>query len=809
MNLWQQNYDPAGNIWLSSLIASLPILFFFFALIKLKLKGYVAASWTVVIALAVALLFYKMPVDHALASVVYGFFYGLWPIAWIIIAAVFVYKISVKTGQFDIIRSSILSITPDQRLQMLIVGFCFGAFLEGAAGFGAPVAITAALLVGLGFNPLYAAGLCLIVNTAPVAFGAMGIPILVAGQVTGLDSFEIGQMVGRQLPFLIIIVLFWIMAIMDGWRGVKETWPAVMVAGGSFAIAQYLSSNFIGPELPDIISSLVSLVCLTLFLKRWQPVRIFRFGDMGASQVDQTLARTRYTTGQIVRAWSPFLFLTATVTLWSVPPFKALFAPGGALYDWVINVPVPYLDKLVARMPPVVHEATAYAAVYKFDWFSATGTAILFAALLSIVWLKMKPSAAIQTFGSTLKELALPIYSIGMVLAFAFISNYSGLSSTLALALAHTGSAFTFFSPFLGWLGVFLTGSDTSSNALFASLQATAAQQIGVSDVLMVAANTTGGVTGKMISPQSIAIACAAVGLVGKESDLFRFTVKHSLIFTCMVGVITTLQAYVLTWMIPVIVMPKRLSDEIASRVRALIEEQNLEAGMKLPAERQLALQLGVSRNSLREALAKLVSEGVLVSRRGGGTFVRWQHETWSEQNIVQPLKMLMANDPDYSFDILEARHAIEASTAWHAAMRATAADKEKIRLCFDATLSEDPDLASQADVRFHLAIAEASHNVVLLQTMRGFFDVLQSSVKQSRQRMYLVPPVFSKLTEQHQAVMDAILDGNAEGARKAMMAHLSFVHTTIKRFDEDQARQARITRLPGDHNEMTRENKS
>ena len=517
MNLWQQNYDPAGNIWLSSLIASLPILFFFFALIKLKLKGYVAASWTVVIALSVALLFYKMPVDHALASVVYGFFYGLWPIAWIIIAAVFVYKISVKTGQFDIIRSS----------------------------------ITAALLVGLGFNPLYAAGLCLIVNTAPVAFGAMGIPILVAGQVTGLDSFEIGQMVGRQLPFLTIIVLFWIMAIMDGWRGVKETWPAVMVAGGSFAIAQYLSSNFIGPELPDIISSLVSLVCLTLFLKRWQPVRIFRFGDMGASQVDMDLSRTRYTAGQVVRAWSPFLFLTATVTLWSIPPFKALFAPGGAMYHWVVNIPVPFLDKLVARMPPVVHEATAYAAVYKFDWFSATGTAILFAALLSIVWLKMKPSAALQTFGSTLKDLALPIYSIGMVLAFAFISNYSGLSSTLALALAHTGSAFTFFSPFLGWLGVFLTGSDTSSNALFAALQATAAQQIGVSDVLMVAANTTGGVTGKMISPQSIAIACAAVGLVGKESDLFRFTVKHSLIFTCMVGVITTLQAYVLTWMIP------------------------------------------------------------------------------------------------------------------------------------------------------------------------------------------------------------------------------------------------------------------
>ncbi|EOE6865499.1 L-lactate permease [Cronobacter dublinensis] len=551
MQLWQQNYDPAGNIWLSSLIAALPILFFFFALIKLKLKGYMAATITVVIALLVALFFYKMPVERAFASVIYGFFYGLWPIAWIIIAAVFVYKISVKTGQFDIIRSSILSITPDQRLQMLIVGFSFGAFLEGAAGFGAPVAITAALLVGLGFNPLYAAGLCLIVNTAPVAFGAMGIPILVAGQVTGLDSFAIGQMVGRQLPFLTIIVLFWIMAIMDGWRGIKETWPAVLAAGGSFAIAQYLSSNFIGPELPDIISSLVSLVCLTLFLKRWKPVRIFRFGDMGASVVDQTLARKNYTPGQVVRAWSPFLFLTATVTLWSIPPFKALFAKGGPLADLVFNVQVPYLDGLVARMPPVVAKASSYAAVYKFDWLSATGTAIFVAAIISIIWLRMKPKAAVETFGQTMKELALPIYSIGMVLAFAFISNYSGLSSTLALALAHTGSAFPFFSPFLGWLGVFLTGSDTSSNALFAALQATAAQQTGVSDILMVAANTTGGVTGKMISPQSIAIACAAVGLVGKESDLFRFTVKHSLAFTCMVGLITLLQAYYFTWMIP------------------------------------------------------------------------------------------------------------------------------------------------------------------------------------------------------------------------------------------------------------------
>lgn len=551
MEVWQQVYDPIGNIWLSSAIAALPIAFFFLALIKLKLKGHIAATLTVGIALLVALFLYRMPIDQALAAVVYGFFYGLWPIAWIIIAAVFVYQISVKTGQFDIIRSSILSITPDQRLQMLIVGFCFGAFLEGAAGFGAPVAITAALLVGLGFNPLYAAGLCLIVNTAPVAFGAMGIPIIVAGQVTGLDSFEIGQMVGRQLPFLTIIVLFWIMAIMDGWRGIKETWPAVVVAGGSFALAQYLSSNFLGPELPDIISSLVSLVCLKLFLRVWQPKRLFRFDNAEGAVVDQTLVQQHYALGQIIRAWMPFIFLTATVTLWSIPPFKALFAQGGALYDWVLSIPVPFLDKLVAKMPPVVANITPYAAVFKLDWFSATGTAIMVAAIASVIYLRMKPKDALTTLAETLKALMLPIYSIGMVLAFAFISNYSGLSATLALALAHTGSAFTFFSPFLGWLGVFLTGSDTSSNALFAALQATTAQQIGVSDVLLVAANTTGGVTGKMISPQSIAIACAAVGLVGKESDLFRFTVKHSLIFTCMVGVITTLQAYWLTWMIP------------------------------------------------------------------------------------------------------------------------------------------------------------------------------------------------------------------------------------------------------------------
>ncbi|EAM8864305.1 L-lactate permease [Salmonella enterica] len=549
---WQQIYDPIGNIWISSAIALIPIVFFFLALAVFRMKGSVAGTITVALAFLVSMFLYKMPVTMALASMVYGFFYGLWPIAWIIIGAVFLYKISVKTGQFDIIRSSILSLTEDQRLQMLLVGFAFGTFLEGAAGFGAPVAITAALLVGLGFKPLYAAGLCLIVNTAPVAFGAMGIPIIVAGQVSGVDTMEISQMVGRQLPIMVPIVLVWIMAIMDGWRGVKETWPAILVGGGSFALAQFLTANYVGPELPDITAAIASLVSLTVLLKFWQPKHIFRFDNEQLGDSNIALAsQQKYSIGQIIKAWSPFAVLTAMVTLWSIKPFKDLFAKDGALSDLVISIKVPFLHQMIQKLPPVVAEAKDYDAIYKFDWLSATGTAIMIAAIITIIYLKMKPKEAVATFAETVNELKTPIYSIGMVLAFAFIANYSGLSATLALALAHTGQAFTFFSPFLGWVGVFLTGSDTSANALFSALQATTAQQIGVPEVLLVAANTSGGVTGKMISPQSIAIACAAVGLVGKESDLFRFTVKHSITFTVMIGIIITLQAYVFPWMIP------------------------------------------------------------------------------------------------------------------------------------------------------------------------------------------------------------------------------------------------------------------
>jgi len=559
MQTWQQLYSPLGSLGLSALAAVIPIVFFFLALAVFRLKGHVAGSITLALSILVAIFAFQMPADMALAAAGYGFAYGLWPIAWIIVAAVFLYKLTVKSGQFEVIRSSVLSITDDQRLQVLLIGFCFGAFLEGAAGFGAPVAITAALLVGLGFNPLYAAGLCLIANTAPVAFGALGIPIIVAGQVTGIDAFKIGAMTGRQLPLLSLFVPFWLVFMMDGLRGVKETWPAALVAGLSFAVTQYFTSNFIGPELPDITSALVSLIALTLFLKVWQPKRSFAAAtaSVGAAVVQaggfgqpRTTQPSPYSFGEIFKAWSPFLILTVLVTIWTLKPFKAMFAAGGSMYSWVFNFAIPHLDQLVIKSAPIVATPTAIPAVFKLDPISATGTAIFFSALISMLVLKIDFKTGLTTLKETFYELRWPILSIGMVLAFAFVTNYSGMSSTMALVLAGTGAAFPFFSPFLGWLGVFLTGSDTSSNALFSSLQATTAHQIGVNDTLLVAANTSGGVTGKMISPQSIAVACAATGLVGKESDLFRFTLKHSLFFATIVGLITLAQAYWFTGML-------------------------------------------------------------------------------------------------------------------------------------------------------------------------------------------------------------------------------------------------------------------
>ncbi|MEE6144050.1 L-lactate permease [Bacillus cereus] len=553
MNTWTQVYDPFGNIWISAAVALIPIIFFFLALAVFRMKGYVAGFITVVLTVLVALFAYKMPFTMAMAATGYGFLYGLWPIAWIIIMSVFLYKISVKTGQFDVIRASVLSITNDHRLLVILIGFSFGAFLEGAAGFGAPVAITAALLAGLGLNPLYAAALCLIANTAPVAFGAMGIPITVAGQVTGIDPHKIGQMAGHQLPFLSLFVPFFIVFLMDGFKGIRQTWPALLVAGSSFAITQFITATFLGPELPDITSALVSLISLALFLKVWQPKEIYQSGQANSEVAATTTAASmpKLTFGKVVKAWSPFIVLTVMVVIWSQSFFKALFTPGGALESLVFKFEIPGLHNLVMKAEPIVNKPTPYEAILKFDVLSATGTAILIACIISMFILKMNVKDAVVTFKETLSELKMPILSIGFVLGFAFIANYSGLSSTLALALAGTGGLFPFFSPFLGWIGVFLTGSDTSANALFSNLQAITAQQVGVSEVLLVAANTTGGVTGKMISPQSIAIACAAVGLAGKESDLFRFTVKHSLFFVIIVGIMTYVQAYYLTWMIP------------------------------------------------------------------------------------------------------------------------------------------------------------------------------------------------------------------------------------------------------------------
>ncbi|KWZ49098.1 L-lactate permease [Burkholderia savannae] len=570
MQVWNQVYLPLGGVGWSALAAGAPIILFFVSLAVLRLKGHVAGALTLALSLAIAISVYGMPAERAFASAAYGFAYGLWPIAWIIVTAVFLYKIVVTSGQFDIIRSSIVSLTDDQRLQMLLIGFSFGAFLEGAAGFGAPVAITAALLVGLGFNPLYAAGLCLIADTAPVAFGALGIPVIVAGQVSGLDPMAVGAMAGRQLPLMSFFLPFWLVFVMDGVKGVRETWPAALVAGGGFAVVQFFTSNYIGPELPDVTSALASLVALASFLKVWQPKRAREAaraasivsagggalalgampGGMGGARATGGRQPSPYSFAQIARAWSPFVVLTVMVTIWSMKPFKALFAKGGALAFTTLQFHIPHLDKLTQKMAPVVAHPTPVPAVFNWDLLAATGTAILLSAIVSMAILNVSARTGMRTFFETLKDLKRPVLSIGLVLAFAFVENFSGMSTTLALLLAGTGAAFPFFSPLLGWIGVFLTGSDTSSNALFCSLQATTAQQIGVSSTLLVAANTTGGVAGKMISPQSIAVACAAVGLVGHEADLFRFTLRHSLFFVLIVGVMTCVQAYWLTGMV-------------------------------------------------------------------------------------------------------------------------------------------------------------------------------------------------------------------------------------------------------------------
>ncbi|MBU8721292.1 MULTISPECIES: L-lactate permease LutP [Bacillus] len=561
---WTQAYTPiGGNLLLSALAALVPIIFFFWALAIKRMKGYTAGLATLGIALIIAVLVYRMPAEKALMSATQGAVYGLLPIGWIIVTSVFLYKITVKTGQFDIIRSSVLSITDDRRLQALLIAFSFGAFLEGAAGFGAPVAISAALLVGLGFNPLYAAGICLIANTAPVAFGAIGIPITAVEGPTGIPAMEISQMVGRQLPFLSVFIPLYLIIIMSGFRKALEIWPAILVSGVSFAVVQYLSSNFLGPELPDVLSALVSMAALAVFLRWWTPKTTFRFAGEQESAASIETARTNpaapaYSGGQIFKAWSPFLLLTAMISVWGIPSVKSALTghyEGSAVFlKWLNAVGekltfapgVPFLNNQIVNA-----DGTPIEAVYKLEVLGSAGTAILIAAVLSkfITAISWKDWGTV--FKETVQELKLPILTIASVVGFAYVTNSSGMSTTLGMTLALTGSMFTFFSPVLGWLGVFITGSDTSANLLFGNLQKVTALSVGMDPVLSVAANSSGGVTGKMISPQSIAVACAAVGLAGKESDLFRFTIKHSLFLLLLVCIITFLQHHVFSWMIP------------------------------------------------------------------------------------------------------------------------------------------------------------------------------------------------------------------------------------------------------------------
>ncbi len=540
---WTQVYDPMQNLALSSLLAAIPIIVIFYLLAIRRSPGQIAGALALVSAVLVAIFVYQMPPGLAITSAAMGALYGIFPIFWIVITAIFIYNLTVETGQFQIVKDSIATITDDRRLQALLIAFGFGAFLEGAAGFGTPVAISAGMLVGLGFNPLYAAGLCLIANTAPVAFGGIGIPIIVAGQVTGLDTMKISAMVGRQLPFLSIIIPIWLVVLMSGWKAAKEVLPACLVAGVSFAGVQWFSSNYIGPELPDILSSLACIVSLTIFLKYWKPATIWRFENEPAPTL--VADRAALTLGKVLKAWSPFIILTVMVILWGLKPVVA------SLNTVTINWMVPGLDKLVTQVAPIAKQPVALAALYKINWLSAAGTALFIASILTAAVLGVGPSRFIAVFAKTFNQLLKPLITIPCVLGLAYVMNYSGMSSTLGLFLAGSGSLFPFFSPFLGWLGVFLTGSDTSANALFGNLQSVTGQQIGVDPILTVAGNSSGGVCGKMISPQSIAVATAATGLVGKEGDLFSFTVKHSLVLAVIVGLITYAQAYWLSWMIP------------------------------------------------------------------------------------------------------------------------------------------------------------------------------------------------------------------------------------------------------------------
>ncbi|MPL63443.1 Glycolate permease GlcA [bioreactor metagenome] len=548
---WIQDYSPLGSIGLSALVASIPLFVLLYMLGIKRSKGHVAAFVGVLSAVLIAIFVFKMPAGLAISATLNGALVGIFPIVWIIVTAIWVYNMTVESGEFEIIKNSLASLTDDRRLQAIFIAFAFGSFIEGTAGFGTPVAITAAMLVGLGFNPVYAAGICLVANTAPVAFGAIGIPVVVLGQVSGIDSFTLSKIIGRQLPFLSVIVPLWVVVMMCGWKRAMEVLPAVLVAGVCFATTQFFTSNYISVYLPDITSAFVTIIGLLLFLKVWKPAKVWHFPD---EKVSAGPVECKYTTAEVLRAWGPYIILAVLVFLWADDKFLGFKAVLVSAEKALGLTPVtwPGLHNLVIRTAPVVAKNAPYAATYGINFFSAAGTAILVSGILSLFIIpNYSVGRAVACFGRTIKLLVYPICTIAMILGLAYIMNYSGMSSTLGLAFTSTGAAFPFFSPFLGWLGVFLTGSDTSSNALFGSMQKTAAQQLGIDPNLTVAANSSGGVCGKMISPQSIAVATAATGLVGEESTIFRFALPHSIAMIFLIGILTYLQSNVLHWMLP------------------------------------------------------------------------------------------------------------------------------------------------------------------------------------------------------------------------------------------------------------------
>jgi lactate permease len=592
---WIQVYDPLGNAVLSTLVAALPIVLLLTTLAIFEWKAHWAALAGLVAALLVSVVVYGMPVSAAAATAVYGAAYGLFPIGWIILAAVFLYNLTVAAGQFEIVKSSVARLSSDRRIQALLVAFSFGAFIEGAAGFGTPVAITAALLMGLGFTPLYSAGLSLIANTAPVAYGAIGTPILTLGAVTGIDPMLLSAMAGRQLPIVSVIVPAWLVATMSGWKGLRGVWPAVLVSGGSFAIVQFLWSNYVGPELVDIVGGLVSLGCLTIFCTVWRPAESWDFPEedraqsgtggslpakAGSHEVKRAQAGSHtHTRAEVMRAWMPWVFLSVFVTAWGAGPIKAFLNAGPtgmAGYNQTGRPPAPHsvlspalevpsLHRFVFRDYPVEAEAVdrarigdpAYRATraevarFSFNWLSATGTAILFAALMTILYLRIPPAQALQIAGATLHRMRAPLMTIAFMLSLGFVTRYGGTDATLGLAFTRTGVLYPFFAAMLGWLGVALTGSDTSSNVLFGSLQKITAQQLGLNPILITTANSTGGVMGKMIDAQSIVVATAATNQHGQEGRILRFVFWHSVALATIMGIIVMLQAYVFPWMVP------------------------------------------------------------------------------------------------------------------------------------------------------------------------------------------------------------------------------------------------------------------